>query len=108
VGFAFSRLTVAANAHFVELRVRRTGDLSQPASFSWWTEDGTALAGFEYIGQQRLKTGFAAGSSTATLFIKVASNQPRRQASKFDVVIGDAGTLNLAKPRATVTLLPGR
>jgi hypothetical protein len=108
IGFVYSRLTVGGNSHFAEVRVRRTGDLSQPASFSWWTEDGSALAGFEYIGQQRLKSGFAAGSSTASLFVKVAGNQPRRQASKFDVVIGDAGSLNLVKPRVTVTLLPGR
>jgi hypothetical protein len=108
VGFVNSRVVVGGSAHFVEVRVRRTGDVSQPASFTWWTEDGTALSGFEYIGQPRLKSGFGAGKASATLFVKVAGSQPRRQAAKFDIVIGDAGSLTLNKPRATVTLLPGR
>jgi hypothetical protein len=109
INFASASYVLQPGAKFAELRVRRNTASPDKASFEWWTEDSSALSGIDFVTQPRAKVTFLPGSRTASLFVKVLDDSARKQAAKFDVVIGGAskGTL-LGISRAEVTLGSGR
>ena len=91
---------------YAEIRVHRSESTQAPSSFEWWTEDGTALAGFDYLGQARGIASFPPGSLNAVLFVKVLANDSRRQAATFNVVIANpANGATLGQNTTRVTLL---
>ena len=102
-------LKVAAGQRFAEVRIRRNEVSDRALRFSWWTEDGSARAGFDYLGQPKTTASFAPGSRTASVFVKVLPNDARRQAAAFKVMIGnpsDGGSVG--ENKATVMLAPTR
>jgi serine/threonine protein kinase len=109
INFASASYSLPPGAKFAEVRVRRNTASPDKASFEWWTEDSSARSGIDFVTQPRAKVTFLPGSRTASLFVKVLDDSARKQAAKFDVVIGGAskGTL-LGVSRAEVTLGSGR
>lgn len=83
------------DAHFVEIRVRRT-DLTDGQRFTWWTENGTAKAGVDFTAQARITRAFSAGRQYATLFIRFNPPAVRREPVTFYV--------NIAEPTLGATL----
>ncbi|HEY2686400.1 MAG TPA: protein kinase [Steroidobacteraceae bacterium] len=109
ISVAAQTLKVAPGQRFAEVRIRRNEVSDRPLHFSWWTEDGSALAGADYLAQPRTTGSFAPGSHTASVFIKVLPNDARRQATAFKVMIAnpsDGSKVDEAK--ATVMLEPTR
>ena len=82
------------DAHFIEVRVRRTDSSTDGQRFTWWTENGTAKAPKDFTAQARIARVFSSGRQFATLFIRVEPATARREAATFYVNIADpsAGT----------------
>ena len=80
------------DAHFVELRVRRTDLTKEGQRFTWWTENGTAKAGSDFTAQGRINRVFSDGRQFATLFIRLNPTATRREAGTFYVNIAEPGT----------------
>jgi hypothetical protein len=107
---AVKDLSVARNvyrlprgARFAEIRVQRAAPSDEPARFVWWTEDASALGGFDYQTQGRTTAYFAPGSLSATVFIRVLDNAGRQGRAAFNVIVAEPGNGGAAA-RATVQL----
>ena len=79
-------------ANFVEVRVRGNETARE---FSWWTEDGSAHAGVDYVAQARTQRPFTRQRRTATLFVRLLPAAGNRGTSIFYV--------NIAGPEGTST-----
>jgi hypothetical protein len=108
------RIEMAANAIDVpaadsaaHLTVRRKGNPHGPASFTWWTESGTAKPGVDFIPVLPHVERMGDGQSTASLTIPV-TDAPRSRPKSFYVVIDqDASGPPLSGSTLTmVTLQP--
>jgi len=93
---AHSRIELAADtvdvppdAPAARVVVRRSGSLHGDASFSWWTESGTAKPGRDFGAVATHEEHIEAGKSTLNLFIPVVSDSTRREPKSFYVVISD-------------------
>jgi Protein kinase domain len=71
--------------------VRRKGFLRSDASFTWWTESGTAKAGVDFVAASPRVEHIDAGKDRVTLTIPVVVNPTRRQLASFYVVIDQPG-----------------
>ena len=71
--------------------MRRKGFLRSDASFTWWTESGTAKAGMDFVGASPRIEHIDAGKDHVTLSIPVVVNPRRRQPANFYVVIDQPG-----------------
>jgi hypothetical protein len=109
IGISASAYRVRPDMRFAEIRVQRSIASNARSSFVWWTEDGTGVAGIDYVRQGRSTAYFAPGSLTATLFVKVLANEARQQAATFSVIIGNpTDGAALGNSKARITLLPTR
>jgi serine/threonine protein kinase len=87
--------------------VRRKGNLHGDASFTWWTESGTAKPGRDFTPVIPRVDRIPDGSSSVSLSVPV-SGTPRTQPKSFYVVIDrtDSGAALGAKTLTMVTLQP--
>jgi len=87
--------------------VRRKGNLHGGASFTWWTESGTAKPGQDFVPVTPRVESIEDGKGSVNLSIPV-SDKPRSQAKSFYVVIDqtDSGAALGARTLTMVTLLP--
>ena len=107
ITIAAPTLKLGAGQRFAEVRIRRSAAGAKPLRFSWWTEDGSAVAGADYLAQPRTTASFAPGSRTASVFVKVLKNDDRHQSAAFKVMIAnpsDGGSVG--ENKATVMLAP--
>jgi hypothetical protein len=79
--------------------VRRSRWLRGDASFSWWTESGTAKPGRDFIPVTAHTETLGSGKSTATLFIPLLADAKRHDPRSFYVVIDTAGEDAAVGPR---------
>ncbi len=88
--------------------VHRKGSLHGDATFTWWTESGTAKPGKDFAAAIPRVEKIEDGSRSVTLNIPV-SKGPRTQPKSFYVVIDrtDAGPALGERNLTMVTLLPG-
>lgn len=94
------------DAHFVEVRVRRSDLSTDGQHFTWWTESGGAKAGTDFTAQTRTTRMFSNGRQFAALFIRFNPATARREAGTFYVNIAEpsSGTTLGAVTRAAVVL----
>jgi hypothetical protein len=87
--------------------VRRKGSVHGDASFTWWTESGTAKPGQDFAPVAPRLEHVDEGSSSAVLSIPV-SGAPHSQPKSFYVVIdrSDSGAPVGARTLTMVTLQP--
>lgn len=79
--------------NFVEVHVRGNETARE---FSWWTEDGSARAGVDFVAQARTHRPFTRQRRTAALFVRLLPGSgSRRGAATFYV--------NIAGPQGTST-----
>jgi len=110
-----SRIELAANsievppteamAHVV---VRRTGSLQGDASFSWWTESGTAKPGQDFSPVAAHEEHIENGKTSVSLSIPLIADSTRRLPRSFYVMIAypsDGASLG-ARNIAMVTIPP--
>jgi serine/threonine protein kinase len=112
-----SRVELAADTVDVPLTdpaarivVRRKGSLQGPATFTWWTESGTAKPGQDFIAVTPHQEVIEQGKNSVSLFIPVVGDATRQQPKSFYVVINDPGpgvTLG-ARTLSMVTIPPSQ
>jgi len=88
--------------------VRRNGNLQGEVSFSWWTENASALADVDFIAWGHRNEKIAAGRSSVTLLVPIINDATRTAARSFSVILADIkGARPAATIRATVQLAGG-
>jgi hypothetical protein len=87
--------------------VGRRGNLHGDASFTWWTESGTAKPGLDFSAVPPREGHIADGSGSVSLSIPI-SGAPRSQPKSFYVVIdrSDSGAAVVGRTLTMVTLQP--
>jgi uncharacterized delta-60 repeat protein len=84
--FAISALTVWETNGPVALEVWRQGDLTQPASVTVRTEDGTALGGEDFVPLD-LRLEFAPGQWSRTVEVQIIDDQLVEPVEQFTVYL---------------------
>ncbi|MBS0613722.1 MAG: hypothetical protein JSS24_11175, partial [Proteobacteria bacterium] len=92
ITFTVRHRQIDRRTNFVEVRVRGNETARE---FSWWTEDGSAHAGVDYVAQARTQRPFTRQRRTATLFVRLLPAAGNRGTSIFYV--------NIAGPEGTST-----
>jgi serine/threonine protein kinase len=109
-----SRVELAADTIDVPLTdpaariiVRRRGSLQGAATFTWWTESGTAKPGQDFIATAPHEEVIEDGKNSVSLFIPVVGDATRRQPKSFYVVINDPGPgVTLGARTLTMVTIP--
>ena len=109
-----SRVELAADTIDVPLTdpaariiVRRRGSLQGEATFTWWTESGTAKPGQDFIAVTPHQEVIEEGKSSVSLFIPVVGDATRQQPKSFYVVINDPGPgVTLGARTLTMVTIP--
>jgi serine/threonine protein kinase len=87
--------------------VRRRGSLQGAATFTWWTESGTAKPGQDFIAVTPHPEVIEEGKSSVSLFIPVVGDATRQQPKSFYVVINDPGPgVTLGARTLTMVTIP--
>lgn len=109
-----SRIELAADTIDVPLTdpaarvvVRRRGSLQGQATFTWWTESGTAKPGKDFMAVSPHQEVIEPGKSSVSLFIPVVGDATRQQPKSFYVVINDPGPgVTLGARTLTMVTIP--
>jgi serine/threonine protein kinase len=109
-----SRVELAADTIDVPLTdpaarivVRRRGSLQGAATFTWWTESGTAKPGQDFIAVTPHPEVIEEGKSSVSLFIPVVGDATRQEPKSFYVVINDPGPgVTLGARTLTMVTIP--
>jgi serine/threonine protein kinase len=109
-----SRIELAADTIDVPLTdpaariiVRRRGSLQGAATFTWWTESGTAKPGQDFMAVSPHQEVIEEGKSSVSLFIPIVSDTTRQQPKSFYVVINDPGPgVTLGARTLTMVTIP--
>jgi len=109
-----SRVELAADAVDVPLTdpaarivVRRRGSLQGDATFTWWTESGTAKPGQDFMAVSPHPEVIEDGKSSVSLFIPIVGDPTRKQPKSFYVVINDPGQgVTLGARTLTMVTIP--
>ena len=109
-----SRIELAADSIEVPLTdpaarvlVRRRGSLHGPATFTWWTESGTAKPGQDFMAVAPHQEVIEDGKNAVSLFIPVVNDSTRQQPKSFYVVINDPGAgVSLGARTLTMVTIP--
>jgi hypothetical protein len=109
-----SRIELAADTIDVPLTdpaariiVRRRGSLQGNATFTWWTESGTAKPGQDFIAVSPHQEVIEEGKNSVSLFIPVVGDATRQQPKSFYVVINDPGSgVTLGARTLTMVTIP--
>jgi hypothetical protein len=104
---AADTVDVTAGETAARVVVQRKGNLHDEASFTWWTETGTAKPGQDFAPVTPRVGHIEDGSNSASLSISVSA-VPRTQPKSFYVVIDrtDSGPALGARTLTLVTLQP--
>jgi hypothetical protein len=107
VELAADTVDVLATERSAQVAVHRTGSLRGAASFTWWTESGTAKPGVDFIPVMPRTGIIEDGSNGVTLAIDISAIS-RRHSKSFYVVIDQAESGAALGPRTLtmVTLQP--
>ena len=109
-----SRIELAADTIDVPLTdpaariiVRRRGSLQGDATFTWWTESGTAKPGQDFIAVSPHQEVIEDGKNSVSLFIPVVGDATRQQPKSFYVVTNDPGPgVTLGARTLTMVTIP--
>jgi serine/threonine protein kinase len=109
-----SRIELAADTVDVPLTdpaariiVRRRGSLQGAATFTWWTESGTAKPGQDFMAVSPHPEVIEDGKNSVSLFIPVVGDATRQQPKSFYVVINDPGPgVTLGARTLTMVTIP--
>jgi len=85
--FGLDRVEVAESAASAAVLILRYGDRSRASSVSWWTEEGTAKAGVDYVNLGVLAEKFARGEQNRTIHIPIVGDHNAEGAETFFVVV---------------------
>lgn len=92
---------VNRGTHFAEIEVRGKGGVQ---GFTWWTEDGSARAGRDYIAQAKTQRSFTRNRQTASLFVRLLTPVAQAEARTFYIRIAPPPGVNVRISRTAITL----
>jgi hypothetical protein len=72
--FALPKVTVSEGDAAAAVLILRNGGKRGPSSVTWWTSDGTAKAGSDYVDLGRVVVKFAAGEQNHTIHIPIVGD----------------------------------
>jgi serine/threonine protein kinase len=108
IEFAQDTTEVLPGDPIAQVTIRRKGNLRSDATFTWWTESGTAKSGIDFVGVAPRVEHIEAGKDRISLIIPVVYDSKRRQTKNFYAVIdqpGPGASLG-ARTLAMVTIVP--
>lgn len=91
IEFAASTIDVPPSEPAALVLVRRSGNRRGDASFTWWTESGTAKPGEDFAPIAPHVEHFEDGETSMRLSIPLSGEGNRHQERSFYVVLGDPG-----------------
>jgi hypothetical protein len=97
-------IDVAPAESMARVPVRRSRMLRGDASFSWWTESGTAKPGRDFVAVKTQVEHIENGKNTANLVIPIVVDPARRESRSFYVVIDQSSDTAAVGPR-TLTMV---
>ena len=105
IQFATTQRTIAETASEIRLLVVRQSGTAGAVSIQYATQDGTAVAGVDYV----TTTGelhFAAGQTSAEIVIPLVANSPTDGSRTYSITLSNpqGGATLLAKDTQTVTI----
>jgi protein kinase-like protein/Calx-beta domain-containing protein len=108
IEFAADTTEVQPGDSIAQIVVRRKGYLRSDATFTWWTESGTAKPGTDFVAVSPRVEHIEAGKDRVTLSIPVVFDPRRKQPANFYAVIDEPGPGAALGPRslAMVSILP--
>jgi hypothetical protein len=74
IAFALPKFTVSERDASAAVLVVRNGGNRGPSSFTWWTSDGTAKAGSDYVDLGKVVVKFAAGEVNRAIHIPIVGD----------------------------------
>jgi hypothetical protein len=89
IGFAQDTYVVNPGDGAARLVLQRAGGLAGDVAFSWWTEDGTAREGEDFISPGSRSERLRNGEGQVIIFVPVVSDPLRRGSKVFYVQLGD-------------------
>lgn len=99
------RRGVQRGANFVEVQVR--GNRARQG-FTWWTEDGSARGGVDYVAQARTTRSFTGKRSSATLYVRLLPTTGSRSESTFYIRVAAPNGTSTGIDRTAIVLRPAR
>jgi len=75
IGFALPKFTVSERDAYAAVIVARSGGNRGVSVFTWWTSDGTAKAGSDYVDLGKVVVKFAAGEANRALHIPIVGDE---------------------------------
>ena len=85
--FGLDRVEVSESAASAAVLILRYGDRGRASSVSWWTEEGTAKAGVDYVNLGVLAEKFARGEQNRTIHIPIVGDHNAEGPETFFVVV---------------------
>jgi serine/threonine protein kinase len=104
IEMAADTVDVQAGDETARVAVRRRGNLHGDASFTWWTESGTAKPGRDFVPVIPRVEHIANGSGSVSLSVPVLSTRPSQPRS-FYVVIDRSESGGAALGARTLTMV---
>jgi serine/threonine protein kinase len=104
IELAADNVEVAPDDSAARVIVRRTRSLRGDASFSWWTESGTAKPGQDFVAVKSHLETIPSGKESLTLLVPIVMDPARRQERNFYLVI-DEPSDNAALGTRTLTMV---
>ena len=83
--FGLTRIEVSEGAASAAVLVLRGGDMRRPSSVRWWTTDGTAKAGQDYVDLGRVVLKFAAGEQNRAIHVPIIGDKIKEGPENFYV-----------------------
>jgi hypothetical protein len=108
IGFGSAAYSIRPSQRFAEIRVHRSTGAKGATSFQWRTEEGSALAGTDFVPQAPTTTSFPAGARSVTIFVKLIPDASRKRPQEFYVVLSNPsdGSALGKTSKASVSLHP--
>ena len=85
IAFALPKFNVSERDAFAAVIVARNGGNRGPSVFTWWTSDGTAKAGSDYVDLGRVVVKFAAGEQNTIIRIPIVGDAVAEDTESFYV-----------------------
>jgi len=106
ISFAQDVYVVRPSDGAARILLTRSGGNTGNVGFAWWTEDGTARDGKDFISLGRRSERLQSGETTIAIFVPLISDPLRRHSEIFYVALGDprGGVTTGDLTRATVVI----
>jgi hypothetical protein len=103
-GFAVPKVTVSESDASATVLIVREGGSRGVSTVTWWTSDGTAKAGSDYVDLGRVVVKFAAGEQNRAIHIPIVGDQTAEDTESFYVNLA-AGDDPSAEPQDRVEVV---